>query len=584
MKKLISAASALAMAASMVGAAVPFATGAADASKGFELRVFENPDGTTPSTTITADQIAAGDVTIPVGVYLVESAADSQGISAMWTVNSKDGDATNTNVTFTSHNVGTKYFDEPRIVTTDKDYKTDMIIGFAGTLSSGRAGVTFTAHGRGQYGVDTKQDTWGIADRAYGSAIWTKPATSGYTWTGSTSDAFPMFVFDVTFKKGTPAGTYSIDFLDQLKTGSTEIWSTMIESSTNYNPTAGNLNLKNLEIKIEGESVPPTTTATPPVTTATPPVTTAVTPPVTTATPPTPTTPGEGDPWQNDPINKDFKIVGEVCKYDEDWNRSTEYKPGDTVTVEFILQDSLNKKATTLAAIPQTDEAFNKAGLKLEMTDNLDYTSDPKANWTLTGETYYCYRMDSAQDPTGFAEGEAIISFNVELPADLAPGDYVVDMYRFTVVEQTDPKVAFRPGVTPAVIHVDGKVPPVTTEAPPVTTKAPVTTATTAVKPPVTTATPPTTTVAPGSPLYGDANDDKKVDIADVVVLNKWINDNKAYNLTPQGKLNADCCDPKGGDDINQNDSDAIIMSIVHLVKDADGNAKALPYTAADLK
>ena len=45
MKKLISAAASLAMAASMVSSAVPFITGAADASKGFELRAYVDKNG-----------------------------------------------------------------------------------------------------------------------------------------------------------------------------------------------------------------------------------------------------------------------------------------------------------------------------------------------------------------------------------------------------------------------------------------------------------------------------------------------------------------------------------------------------------
>ena len=45
MKKLISAAASLAMAASMVGSAVPFITGAADSSKALEIRAFKDVNG-----------------------------------------------------------------------------------------------------------------------------------------------------------------------------------------------------------------------------------------------------------------------------------------------------------------------------------------------------------------------------------------------------------------------------------------------------------------------------------------------------------------------------------------------------------
>ncbi|MCM1528381.1 MAG: hypothetical protein NC093_00095, partial [Alistipes sp.] len=172
------------------------------------------------------------------------------------------------------------------------------------------------------------------------------------------------------------------------------------------------------------------------------------------------------DAWRLDPQNDDFKIVGEVVRYDEEFERHEDYKPGDTVTVEFVLKDSLGKEATTLAAIPKTDDAFNAAGLKLVMEDAIDYTSPDLATWTLTGETYYCYRFDpNTKDPKPFNDGEAIISFNVELPADLAPGDYVVDLERFSVFEQTQPKVAFRTNPQPAaVIHIDGEIEPTQAE------------------------------------------------------------------------------------------------------------------------
>ena len=92
-----------------------------------------------------------------------------------------------------------------------------------------------------------------------------------------------------------------------------------------------------------------------------------------------------------------------------------------------------------------------------------------------------------------------------------------------------------------------------------------------------------TTTTTPGpnppsgeyTPAWGDVNCDGKVNVSDVVLLNKWLNDNKAYNMTDQGKVNADCCDPQdptggkvkvSGVKLTAADSDAIIRSIVHLV------------------
>ena len=84
--------------------------------------------------------------------------------------------------------------------------------------------------------------------------------------------------------------------------------------------------------------------------------------------------------------------------------------------------------------------------------------------------------------------------------------------------------------------------------------------------PPATTTAPVvTTTQAPvGDRLPGDANVNGVVDIADVVVVNRFLAN--TMELSEQGKANADCCDTKLGADINAKDSDAIIKSIVHLV------------------
>ncbi|MCM1529677.1 MAG: GDSL-type esterase/lipase family protein [Alistipes sp.] len=79
-----------------------------------------------------------------------------------------------------------------------------------------------------------------------------------------------------------------------------------------------------------------------------------------------------------------------------------------------------------------------------------------------------------------------------------------------------------------------------TAESAPVTT-APVTTA-------ETTAT--TTTVAPTAAadvVYGDANEDGIVDIADATMILQYIGNGDKYTLTEQGAKNADCCDPGSG-------------------------------------
>nr|5N5P_B Chain B, Putative cellulosomal scaffoldin protein [Ruminococcus flavefaciens FD-1]5N5P_D Chain D, Putative cellulosomal scaffoldin protein [Ruminococcus flavefaciens FD-1] len=76
-------------------------------------------------------------------------------------------------------------------------------------------------------------------------------------------------------------------------------------------------------------------------------------------------------------------------------------------------------------------------------------------------------------------------------------------------------------------------------------------------------------------PVWGDVNCDGDVNVADVVLLNKWLNNNADYAMTDQGKVNADCFNPQDANggavdaskvDLTKTDSDAIIKSVVHLI------------------
>ena len=79
MRKFISAVTSLAMAATMVSAVAPVVTSAADkdTAKGFSLKTYAEADSKYASAgskvTVSAEDIAAGDVTIPGAVYLNEA-------------------------------------------------------------------------------------------------------------------------------------------------------------------------------------------------------------------------------------------------------------------------------------------------------------------------------------------------------------------------------------------------------------------------------------------------------------------------------------------------------------------------------
>ena len=576
MKKLISAASAMAMAASMVGAAVPFATGAADSTKGVELRAYLNKDGSTPSTTITAEQIAAGDVTIPIGVYYKEATNDTRGIRVSFGVSSEDGDASNKYVTFGYDGVDDKgnptklaympnetYFDANQTVTSadGKEIELNKLVCFAGTLTTNKSGGRFNFTTEYQCNVALNQATQNWKN-AWGSFVWTTNVETGYTWTGKTSDAFPCYVFDCVFAKGTPAGTYTIDFIDMAPDpAKPEVLSTMVEGGAdgvkvNYTPAAGNLTTKGITITVEGEKQENPTEA----------PTKAPTEAPTKA----PTDKPTSDPGLD--IRDDFIIKGDEVTA----------KPGETVEVCFYVQSGGHKGSTLCL-----DQSALPAGIKTNMGDlssdwdTTNYAVSNEPGWTKMGDTLYCQMRDSSQIPQNFIDDNIIVCAEYTLPSDIKPGKYEINFDRFHVVEQGSqadpPIIEFDATVIPAVITVEGEEAPTDapTDAP---TKAPTDAPTEAPTKAPTKAPTEAPTKAPGKPLYGDANDNGIVDIADVVVLNKWLNDSSAYNMTAQGKLNADCCDPTGGTP-DANDSLAIIQSLIHL-----NNGKALPWTAADLK
>ena len=206
-------------------------------------------------------------------------------------------------------------------------------------------------------------------------------------------------------------------------------------------------------------------------------------------------------------------------------------------------------------------------------TTNYAYNN---AVWELNGETYYCNTMNADGDSDVIGSDKPIMAFQAAVDVDtVKPGVYTYTFARFDVAEDGTGQKEISPLVIPAVITIVGDDTPVETTTT-VTTEAPVqTTTTTTATPSQGTTVPPTDTPV-GDVLYGDANDNKVVNIADVVVLNKWLNNNADYAITAQGKVNADCCDPKGGEEINASDSDAIIRSIVHRI--------TLPTTGDALK
>ena len=706
MKKFISAASAMTMVASLVGSAIPFTTVAAEASKGLELRAFVDKDNKAVSTTISAADIAAGDVTIPVGIYLLEKENDTKSVRASFGITTKDGDCSG--VTFGGADCipyipNAAYFNDKVTVSAGgKDYSTKNLPCFSGKMSSTRNGDIFQPTGTYTCSLDTKQNSqnW---DTAWGSLVWAQPVQGGYEWTGDTSDAFPGFVFDCTFPKGTPAGTYTIEFVNMVPDEKyPKVWSTMLESDEpglTYTVNNGNLTCKSLTITIEGDK-PGTTTTKPAGTTTTKPAATTTAPVAT-----QPTTQGgetqadfivkgskveykagednymdffvesnghkgamivfemsalpagvtaEVDPmcmsfahnpqwslmnktWNldcMDPTTKDplafddsqyvvsFKLTADDTVKDgvykigfdrfhvveqphEKFGPIVEFDatvvpgelvigdpkdPGVTTTTTGPVPSNPTTTTTTPDGPTQADFivkgsevkydaakdnymdffvesnghkgamiVFEMSALPEGVTAEIDpmcmsFAHNPQ--WSLMNKTYNLDCMDpTTKDPLAFDDSQYVVSFKLTVADTVKDGEYEIGFDRFHVVEQPHEKfgpiVEFDATVVPGKLIVGNPTPGTTTT----TTKPSGGTTTTA----------PVTTTPTTKAVYGDTNCDGKVNIADVVVLNKWLNDNSSYNLTAQGKINADCCDAKAGTP-DENDSKAIIQSLVSLV------------------
>ena len=242
-----------------------------------------------------------------------------------------------------------------------------------------------------------------------------------------------------------------------------------------------------------------------------------------------------------------------------------------------MCENGSNRKAAQFVA-QVIDANLPIEGATATMTSLRCSAVATKPEYKEINGTWYCDTLDSGE-PQEIDTSKAVAKFAITVPATAKAGTYEWKLDRFHVVENGYDAIEFDANLqTGKLVVTGGSTGSTTTSEEGTTTTQPTTTATAADTTATTTATAADTTAStPAGVVYGDVNCDGKVNIADVVVLNKYNNDASSYAITAQGKVNADCCD--AGDGINANDSDAIIKSIVHLVDISKGTVKA-----ADLK
>ena len=349
------------------------------------------------------------------------------------------------------------------------------------------------------------------------------------------------FMLTVEVPAGTPAGTYTVGFDSQCK---------VFKDNTNFNYKTG---FTPLTITVTGEGEVSSTT-TKPVTTSDK---------VTTVTTQAPTLDGD--------VN--FKFV------DSKGNNTVKVKKGTATSIDV----DVNIEAGT-NDISALDVQF-KASNGIEIAEILDSAMAFEGVTVSSNikELRASYATLDGDKPMKAENGSSAFMLTVKVPANTPAGTYTVGFDSQCKVFKDNTNFNYKTGFAPLTIIVEDEG--TTTSTKETTTSTETTTSKQTTTSTVTSTVTTTTTTPPVSgkldvTLWGDTNCDGVVNVADVVVLNRLLND-PAYtvkhpvtkaDVTAQGKVNADVVAPqnKTGKGINPADvkltgadSEAIAMSIL---------------------
>jgi hypothetical protein len=442
------------MAATMVSAVVPATVGAADATKGFSIKTY-NPDKPgisdgSSKVTVTKDQLANGDYTFPAAVSLTEATNGGTGsFSLNLSTNSPD-------IKFALRSPNKSYFDDERTFTISSgEAKTDCYISFGGKYDKVNG---YDSAGRYVFGVAESQSKAGT-DNYFLGLTWNNDGEQ-YKWAGTKSDDFPVYVFDVTVPKGTPAGTYDIDFLhyDTDDRADVTVMTPLVEAyrasdsdpAAKYSIEDNNLTLNKMTIEVQGDTPVATTTTTqaqPQPTTTTTTVTTPV---------------GNAD--------FNFSIV------DENGQSTAKVKAGQ----EVLVNVNVNAGSNTCAGM---DAQFDLGGLDMTTVVNKSKAlgnAKVKDNKT-EGRISIIATDEETGDPVAVKNGSAAVQFYVTIPQDAANGkEYEIGMVNseLKIFKQGGSGDKYTGAWTPLKLVVDNGDEPVTTQDQPQPTTTTTTTTT----------------------------------------------------------------------------------------------------------
>ncbi|MCQ2459272.1 MAG: hypothetical protein MJ081_02755, partial [Ruminococcus sp.] len=401
MKKLISAATALTMAATMVSSIVPTVVSAADAKKGFSIEAYKEADSKYSTMgndiKVSKDDIAAGDVVIPCAVYLDETTNDMLSLSVSFSVTSSSPDVKN--VKITEIPLSKAYFDTKKSYTTPdgKTFETDIPVAFSGELS-GRG--VWSNGGSYQIATDPSQSVAG-ADYYYLGCSWTNGGR-GYTYSSAKSTDHPFLVFNVTLPKGTSEGTYTFDYCkyNTDTSGQYDNPTPMVEvAGKRYTIANSNLDLKPMTITVGDAAPADTTTTTKPVVTTT-----------TSKAPEAVTTTTAGNPGSSNAQIAfdmgDYKTVAGDDKLFVDVKVDTKGNKMTSADVIFNIQSPLE--------ITEIDAASPATG------------STVVTNLAILGANLIC--TDENSDPMIPDADSAIFQLTVNVPSSTPDGTYKIGM------------------------------------------------------------------------------------------------------------------------------------------------------------
>ena len=591
MKKFISAASALAMAASMFAVAVPATVNAAtsasdlEQSKTLSLRAINETDSAIESLgntiEVSADAIAAGDVTIPCALYIEATqegdfnslasifgvSADSKDASAM-SLSTRTGSDALTYDAYSSAHTFTIAGGATLSMTQRPFFSGEDLFGMG----------MYSAHGDIQVDYQDSRASFGI-DLPTISTTWVY--VSGDNWLGDTSDAFPYLYFDVTLKQGAAAGDYIIDFYDFYKDEAELQPSNLLGSVvTNFEYSnimqsktgEGKIEFEPLTITVKGDAEVESTTAAP--TTAAP-TTEAPTVEDTTAGGTT-----EGGivfsyAQEEYTANAGDKLVLQlfcdtngrgIAAYDgsllvsdtENMEITTVVgscmAAGTNFTVnwlsQFLAQDANNTAADF------TDRNGNAVSALIAGPTTTTVDGNLVEQALTSDKVFLMYQLQLSEN---IPDGRYYVTMpTVMLQGKVTGADEPVDWVDDADITKATAKIVVGEVPTDADTTVEDTTVEDTTAAP--TTVAPTTAEPTTAEP---TAEP---TLDPNGRVLGDANCNDVVNVADVVVLNKYLAGKG--ELTDQGKVNAEVSDPTydvAAVDLTTDDSSYIIKSIIHL-------------------